>query len=234
MVGTTTASNPRTYFACPVDLIRTSGSVDQSPTGSKETYSLIHTNVHGHSVKVLPENVQEVIEGTTFAFVAVDDAGHRMMVCDALANAGIPFVVAGLSAVRKDKRVRVSTRIVTAHVGVSSWRDAIPQVGQAGQEDYGSLELPDVYSSAASWAIQSWRKVRGLCPCGCGRLVDVTLDPTTRSLTYDGEYLTLRPSIGVKFACRSHYSIIRNAVMWHPPISESEGRWYNRLWWGRS
>ena len=30
-----------------------------------------------------------------------------------------------------------------------------------------------------------------LCPCGCGRLVDVTLDPATRSLTYDGEYLRI-------------------------------------------
>lgn len=69
-----------------------------------------------------------------------------------------------------------------------------------------------------------------LCPCGCGRLVDVTLDPATRSLTYDGEYLTLRPSIGVRFPCRSHYSIIRNAVIWYPPISESEGKWYNRIW----
>ena len=68
-----------------------------------------------------------------------------------------------------------------------------------------------------------------LCPCTCGRLVDVTLDPATRSLTYDGEYLTLRPSIGVKFPCRSHYSIVRNAIVWHPPISESEGRWYNRF-----
>ena len=68
-----------------------------------------------------------------------------------------------------------------------------------------------------------------LCPCGCGRLVDVTLDPATRSLTYDGEYLTLRPSIGVKFACRSHYSIVRNAIIWYRPISESEGRWYNRI-----
>lgn len=69
-----------------------------------------------------------------------------------------------------------------------------------------------------------------LCPCGCGRLVDVSLDPTTRSLTYDGEYLTLRPSIGVRFPCKSHYSVVRNAVIWHPPISESEGRWYNRVW----
>lgn len=69
-----------------------------------------------------------------------------------------------------------------------------------------------------------------LCPCGCGRLVDVTLDPETRSITYDGEYLTLSPSIGVKFPCRSHYSIIRNSVMWYPPISKWEGRWYNRIW----
>lgn len=69
-----------------------------------------------------------------------------------------------------------------------------------------------------------------LCPCGCGRLVDLTLDPATRSLTYDGSHLTLRPSIGVKFPCRSHYSIVRNAIIWYPPISRSESRWYNRLW----
>jgi len=68
------------------------------------------------------------------------------------------------------------------------------------------------------------------CPCGCSRLVDVTLDPATRSLTYDGEYVTLRPSIGVKFPCRSHYAIIRNAIMWYPPISESEVKWYSRVW----
>lgn len=69
-----------------------------------------------------------------------------------------------------------------------------------------------------------------LCPCGCGHLVDVTLSPATRNLTYDGEYLTLRPSIGVKFPCRSHYSIVQNAIRWYPPISQSEGRWYNRFW----
>ena len=68
-----------------------------------------------------------------------------------------------------------------------------------------------------------------LCPCGCDRLVDVTLDPATRSLTYDGEYLTLRPSIGVKFPCKSHYSIIRNRIMWYRPISKWEGRWYDRV-----
>ena len=152
----------------PKNILRMPGGSDPSvwigrPKADwfQETYSLIHTNVHGHNVKVLPANVQEVIERTTFAFVAVDDADDRMMLCNALANAAIPFIVAGLSPVRKDKRVKVSMRIVTAHVGVSSWREAIPQVGQAGQDDYGSLDLPDVYSMAAGWAIQSWRKMRG-------------------------------------------------------------------------
>ena len=126
-----------------------------------KTYSLIHTNVHGHNVKVIPENVQEVIEKSTFAFVAVDDADDRMLVCDTLANAGIPFVVVGLSLLRKEKRVKVSMRIITAHVGVTSWREAIPQVGHAGQDDYGSLDLPEIYSMAAGWAVQSWRKMRG-------------------------------------------------------------------------
>ena len=152
----------------PKNILRMPGGLDPNVwTGRtkadwfQETYSLIHTNVHGHNVRVLLENVQEVIGGTTFAFVAVDEADDRMMICEVLAKAGIPFVVAGLSLVRKDKQVKISMRIVTAHVGVPSWREAIPQVGQAGQDDYGSLELPDVYSMTAGLAVQSWRKVRG-------------------------------------------------------------------------
>ena len=157
-------------FDCiePKNILRMPGGLDPDvwigrPKADwfQQTYSLIHSNVHGHNLRVRPENVREVIESATFGFVAVDDAEDRMMVCDTLANTGIPFVVAGLSPVRKDKRVSVSMRIVTAHVGVSSWREAIPQVGQAGQDDYGSLELPGVYSMAAGWAIQSWRKMRG-------------------------------------------------------------------------
>ena len=152
----------------PKNILRMPGGLDPNSWIGRpkadwfhETYSRIHTNVHGHNVRVLAENVQEVIGETTFAFVAVDGADDRMMVCDTLANARIPFVVVGLSPVRKDKRVKVSMRIVSAHVGASSWRAAIPQVGQAGQDDYGSLDLPDVYSMVAGWAIQSWRKMRG-------------------------------------------------------------------------
>ena len=68
MVGTTTALNPRTYFACPVDLDPNVWIDKPKADWFQETYSLIHTNVHGHNVKVLPENVQEVIEKSTFRF----------------------------------------------------------------------------------------------------------------------------------------------------------------------
>ena len=85
----------------PKNILRMPGGLDPNvwigrPKAEwfQETYSIIHKNVHGHNVKVLAENVQDVVDRTTFAFVAVDDADDRMMVCDALANARIPFVVA--------------------------------------------------------------------------------------------------------------------------------------------
>lgn len=152
----------------PKNILRMPGAVDPGewigrPKAEwfQETYCRIRKGVHGHNVKVRADNVHDVVEGTTFAFVAVDHAEDRMMVCDSLANAGIPFVVAGLSLARLDKRVKVAMRVVTAHPGLSSWRQAIPQVGQSGQDDYGSLDMPDVYSMAAGWAVQSWRKMRG-------------------------------------------------------------------------
>ena len=87
----------------PKNILRMPGGLDPSvwigrPKAEwfQETYSRIHTSVHGHSAKVLPENVQEVIEGTTSAFVAVDEAQDRMMVCDALASAGVTVVGVGL------------------------------------------------------------------------------------------------------------------------------------------
>ena len=152
----------------PKNILRMPGALDPGewigrPKAEwlQETYRRIRKGVHGHKVKVGADNVQDVLVGTTFAFVAVDHAEDRMMLCNSLASAGVPFVVAGLSLSRQDKRVRVAMRVVTGHLGLPSWRQAIPQVGQSGQDDYGSLDMPDVYSIAAGWAVQSWRKMRG-------------------------------------------------------------------------
>ncbi|MBZ5859086.1 DUF6527 family protein [Flavihumibacter profundi] len=51
------------------------------------------------------------------------------------------------------------------------------------------------------------------CPCGCGQKVVTPLSPVGWQLSYDGDTITLTPSIGNwSFVCQSHYWIINNVV----------------------
>ena len=60
------------------------------------------------------------------------------------------------------------------------------------------------------------------CCCGCGEEVVTPLTPTDWSLTYDGDTVSLDPSIGNwSLACRSHYWIGRNQIRWAQPWSEA-------------
>lgn len=53
------------------------------------------------------------------------------------------------------------------------------------------------------------------CASGCGQLVPLPLSPADWSLTYDGETISLSPSIGNGIlACQSHYLIRNSKVVW--------------------
>ena len=53
------------------------------------------------------------------------------------------------------------------------------------------------------------------CLCGCGSRIVTPLSPTDWAMTYDGETISLSPSIGNwSFACQSHYWITQNRVRW--------------------
>jgi len=59
------------------------------------------------------------------------------------------------------------------------------------------------------------------CFCGCGREVVTPLSPTDWKLTFDGETVSLSPSIGNwSFPCRSHYWIEANEVQWSGEMSQ--------------
>lgn len=61
------------------------------------------------------------------------------------------------------------------------------------------------------------------CLCGCGSKVVTPLNPTGWSLTYDGETITLNPSIGNwNFQCRSHYIIDRNRIIWAEDMTRQQ------------
>lgn len=57
------------------------------------------------------------------------------------------------------------------------------------------------------------------CMCGCGESVITPLTPTDWRMTYDGETMSLAPSVGNwSMACQSHYWLDRGRVRW-------SGRW---------
>ena len=54
-----------------------------------------------------------------------------------------------------------------------------------------------------------------LCPCGCGKEVATKISPSRWKLLYDGETVSLEPSIrNSGIPCQSHYFISRSKVQW--------------------
>jgi Family of unknown function (DUF6527) len=65
-----------------------------------------------------------------------------------------------------------------------------------------------------------------LCCCGCGREVVTPLAPAQWHMTFDGEAVSLHPSIGSwALPCRSHYFIRAGRVIPAPAWSEEEVKW---------
>lgn len=61
------------------------------------------------------------------------------------------------------------------------------------------------------------------CCCGCGNEVVTPISPTDWIITYDGESVTLDPSIGSwSLECQSHYFIRKNKVVWSSSYSSEE------------
>src|SRR5262245_8880727 len=53
------------------------------------------------------------------------------------------------------------------------------------------------------------------CLCGCGAEIVTPLSPTDWELNYNGQSVSLSPSIGNwSYPCQSHYWIRRNRVHW--------------------
>jgi hypothetical protein len=61
------------------------------------------------------------------------------------------------------------------------------------------------------------------CCCGCGEQVVTPFTPTDWRLTFDGETVSLWPSIGNwNFKCRSHYFVRRNRVVRAEPWDDKK------------
>lgn len=62
-----------------------------------------------------------------------------------------------------------------------------------------------------------------LCACGCGNKVVLPLSPAEWQLCFDGESVSLTPSVGNwEYPCRSHYWIKANRICWAAPWTSAQ------------
>lgn len=81
--------------------------------------------------------------------------------------------------------------------------------------------IPDELSSNTIYISIAFATVAHRCCCGCGGEVVTPLSPTDWQLTFDGETVSLYPSIGNwSFPCQSHYWIDRDGIRWAEQWSE--------------
>lgn len=83
--------------------------------------------------------------------------------------------------------------------------------------------IPDDLEEGILYVSITYATTAHRCACGCGSEVITPLAPTDWELTFDGETVSLAPSIGNwSFECQSHYWIRRSRVRWAPRWSRME------------
>jgi len=82
--------------------------------------------------------------------------------------------------------------------------------------------FPDVMDDYTVYVSIPFASAAHKCCCGCGRPVITPISPIRWQLIFDGESISLHPSIGNSNSpCRSHYWIRRNRVVWAAPMSNT-------------
>lgn len=77
--------------------------------------------------------------------------------------------------------------------------------------------IPDQLMEGTVYISIPYATVVHKCCCGCGSEVVTPLGATDWQLVFDGESISLMPSIGNwSLPCQSHYWIRRNRVKWAP------------------
>lgn len=83
--------------------------------------------------------------------------------------------------------------------------------------------IPEELADATLYISMPYATVVHRCLCGCGERVVTPLSPTDWRLIFDGEAVSLDPSVGNwSFDCESHYVIRRSRVIWAPRWSRAK------------
>ena len=83
--------------------------------------------------------------------------------------------------------------------------------------------IPDLIEEGTLYISMEYSTAIHKCICGCGNEVVTPISPTDWQLTFDGESVSLSPSIGNwNFPCKTHFWIINNKIKLSRTWNKSE------------
>ena len=75
--------------------------------------------------------------------------------------------------------------------------------------------IPDEIKEGVIYISMPYATATHRCACGCREIVVTPIKPTDWTLIWNGQSVSLNPSIGKwSFSCRSHYWIEENKIIW--------------------
>lgn len=85
--------------------------------------------------------------------------------------------------------------------------------------------MPKALDEGILYVSMTYATASHSCFCGCGKKVVTPLSPTDWRLTFNGDTVSLDPSIGNwSYPCRSHYILRGNRVVWAGGMSTGQIR----------
>lgn len=83
--------------------------------------------------------------------------------------------------------------------------------------------IPEKIEAGTLYISIDFKTAIHLCACGCGNEVVTPLSPSDWELIFDGESVSLYPSIGNwSLPCQSHYWIKKSGIKWAPTWSRTQ------------
>jgi hypothetical protein len=83
--------------------------------------------------------------------------------------------------------------------------------------------IPSELQEGRLYISTSYATAVHLCACGCGNKVVAPISPAEWKVLWDGDTVSLSPSVGNwEFPCQSHYWIRRNRVKWARAWTQKE------------
>jgi hypothetical protein len=128
----------------------------------KTIYSRMHRGIKAHPVRLMAGNVH-LLDGVTFAFIAMDDGPDKLAVIEKLEAIGASFIDVGMGLTLEDLSLG---GILRSTLSTPARRDVVRKLvsfapREAGEVYESNIQVADLNSLNADLAVIRWKKLRG-------------------------------------------------------------------------